>query len=216
MIYTSANKFGIFGSTFFWVKWVCCCVFFQDKLGSTFLCVDYFILLYFISFQEQFGFNFLWCVILCISRPIFHIQIRTQRISILSQIDHHGNEYHHLGTMTIHLSYSLDEVPPKFNFYFFAMSQFDWPITQKYWKLWRLPNIEGSILKYRVPLPWDPDAWIALPFFWSWSWSAQSCDTLNFKHDTWQMLSSSLGMLNINRWNYVVDMGDFYQIWTLI
>jgi hypothetical protein len=39
----------------------------------------------------------------------------------------------------------------------------------KNWKLWRLPNIEGSILKYRVPLPWDPDAWIALPFFWSWS-----------------------------------------------
>ncbi len=55
----------------FWVKWVCCCVIFQDNLGSTFLCVDYFILLYFISFQEQFRSNFLWCVILCISRAIF-------------------------------------------------------------------------------------------------------------------------------------------------
>ncbi len=33
---------------------------------------------------------------------------------------------------SIHLSYSLDEVPPKCNFIFifFAMSQFDWPITQ--------------------------------------------------------------------------------------
>lgn len=56
----------------FWVKWVCCCVFFQDNLGSTFLCgLFHFTLLYFISFQEQFGFNFLCCVILCISRAIF-------------------------------------------------------------------------------------------------------------------------------------------------
>jgi hypothetical protein len=36
-----------------------------------------------------------------------------------------GNSHH-----IHHLSYSLDEVPPKFNF-FFAMSQFDWPIMQK-------------------------------------------------------------------------------------
>jgi hypothetical protein len=34
-------------------------------------------------------------------------------------------------TQVIHLSYSLVEVPPKFNFSFFAMSQFDWPIAQK-------------------------------------------------------------------------------------
>jgi hypothetical protein len=33
------------------------------------------------------------------------------------------------GYLFIHLSYSLDEVPPKFNF-FFAMSQFDCPITE--------------------------------------------------------------------------------------
>jgi len=32
------------------------------------------------------------------------------------------------------------------------MSQFDWPITQKNMKLWRL--IEDSILKYRVPPLW--------------------------------------------------------------
>jgi hypothetical protein len=31
------------------------------------------------------------------------------------------------------------------------MSQFDWPITQKKKKLWRLPKLEGSIFKYRVP-----------------------------------------------------------------
>ncbi len=30
-----------------------------------------------------------------------------------------------------YLSYSLDEVPPQFKFFFVAMSQFDWPITQK-------------------------------------------------------------------------------------
>jgi hypothetical protein len=28
--------------------------------------------------------------------------------------------------------------------FFFAMSQFDWPITKKKLKLWRLPKIEGS------------------------------------------------------------------------
>jgi hypothetical protein len=167
---------------------------FKSNLGSTFLDV------WFCVFLEQFS----------------STQTHTQRILILSQIDRHGNEYHHLGTMIIRLSYSLDEVHPKFNFIFVAMSQFNWPITQKNWKLWRLPNKEGSILKYRVPHPWDPDAWIALHFFWSWSWSAQSCDTLKFKHDTWQMLSSSSGMLGINRWNYVFDMGDFYQIWTII
>jgi hypothetical protein len=31
------------------------------------------------------------------------------------------------------------------------MSQFDWPITRKKMKLWRLPKIEGSILKCRIP-----------------------------------------------------------------
>jgi len=37
------------------------------------------------------------------------------------------------------------------------MSQFDWLITQKNKnKLWRLPKIECSILKYRVPPLW-PD-----------------------------------------------------------
>jgi hypothetical protein len=35
-----------------------------------------------------------------------------------------------------------------------AMSHFDWPITQKKMKLWRLPKIEVSILKYRVPPLW--------------------------------------------------------------
>jgi hypothetical protein len=34
------------------------------------------------------------------------------------------------------------------------MSQLDWPITYKKKKLWRLPKIEGSILKYRVPPLW--------------------------------------------------------------
>jgi hypothetical protein len=32
-----------------------------------------------------------------------------------------------------------------------AMNQFDWAITQKNLKLLRLPKIEGSIIKYRVP-----------------------------------------------------------------
>ncbi len=31
------------------------------------------------------------------------------------------------------------------------MNQFDWAITQKNLKLLRLPKIEGSIIKYRVP-----------------------------------------------------------------
>jgi hypothetical protein len=34
------------------------------------------------------------------------------------------------------------------------MSQFDWPITQKNNNLWRLPKIEGSNLKYRIPPLW--------------------------------------------------------------
>jgi hypothetical protein len=34
------------------------------------------------------------------------------------------------------------------------MNQFDWHITQKKMKLWRLPKIEGPILKYRVPPIW--------------------------------------------------------------
>jgi hypothetical protein len=47
-----------------------------------------------------------------------------------------------------HLSYSLDEVPPKFNFYLFlAMSQHDWPIMPKRKKLWRSPKIDGSTSK---------------------------------------------------------------------
>jgi hypothetical protein len=53
-------------------------------------------------------------------------------------------------------SYSLDEVPPQVQFFLFisAMSQFDWPITQKKKKLWRLLKTEGSILKHRVPFLW--------------------------------------------------------------
>jgi hypothetical protein len=39
----------------------------------------------------------------------------------------------------------LDEVPPEFKFFFFATSQFDWPIAQKKMKLWRL-NEEDKIL----------------------------------------------------------------------
>jgi hypothetical protein len=70
--------------------------------------------------------------------------------------------------MIIHLSYSLDEVPPKFNFYFFATSQFDWPITQK-----KLETMEAHQHRrfyfevQSVPPSWDPDAWVALHFFWS-------------------------------------------------
>jgi hypothetical protein len=30
------------------------------------------------------------------------------------------------------------------------MSQFDWPITPKKLKLWKLPKREGSILKHRI------------------------------------------------------------------
>ncbi len=58
------------------------------------------------------------------------------------------------GYLFIHISYLLDEMPPKY-FYFFSpsMSQFDWTITQKM-KLWKLPKIEPSILKYRVPPLW--------------------------------------------------------------
>jgi hypothetical protein len=37
------------------------------------------------------------------------------------------------------LSYSLDKVPPKFNF-FLAMSQFDWPITQNREKIMEAPQ----------------------------------------------------------------------------
>jgi hypothetical protein len=43
---------------------------------------------------------------------------------------------------------------PSLFFFFFATSQFDWPITEKKLKLWRLPKIEDSILKCRVPPPW--------------------------------------------------------------
>jgi hypothetical protein len=35
-----------------------------------------------------------------------------------------------------------------------ATNQFDWPITPKKMKLWRLPKTEGSILKCRVPPLW--------------------------------------------------------------
>jgi len=35
-------------------------------------------------------------------------------------------------------------------FFFFAMSQFDWPITPKKLKLWKLPKRKGSILKLRI------------------------------------------------------------------
>jgi len=50
----------------------------------------------------------------------------------------------------------LPKVPSKFYFilfisfiifYFFAMSQFDWPITQKKKRLWRLLKMKGFILK---------------------------------------------------------------------
>ncbi len=37
--------------------------------------------------------------------------------------------------------------------FYFGDEPFDWPITEKT-KLWRLPEIEGSILKYRVPSLW--------------------------------------------------------------
>ncbi len=50
-------------------------------------------------------------------------------------------------TLAIHLSNSLDEVRPRFNF-FVAMSQFDWPITQKNW------NYGASRKKFRVPAIW--------------------------------------------------------------
>jgi hypothetical protein len=45
-------------------------------------------------------------------------------------------------------------VPLKFYFILFAMSQFNWPITQKKERLWRLPKIEGSLLKYSVSPFW--------------------------------------------------------------
>jgi len=35
-------------------------------------------------------------------------------------------------------------------FFCFAMSQFDWSITPKKLKLWKLPKREGSILKRRI------------------------------------------------------------------
>jgi hypothetical protein len=54
-------------------------------------------------------------------------------------------------TIALYLSYSLDEVPPKF-YFILGNEPFDWHITEKM-KLWRLPKIEGSILKYRVPPP---------------------------------------------------------------
>jgi len=34
------------------------------------------------------------------------------------------------------------------------MNQFDSPINQKKMRLWELPKIKGSILKYRVPHVW--------------------------------------------------------------
>jgi hypothetical protein len=34
------------------------------------------------------------------------------------------------------------------------MMQFDWPITKILKKLWKVPEIEGSILKYKVPSLW--------------------------------------------------------------
>jgi hypothetical protein len=34
------------------------------------------------------------------------------------------------------------------------MSQFDWPVTQKKKKIWRLPKIEGSNLKHRNAPLW--------------------------------------------------------------
>ncbi len=44
-------------------------------------------------------------------------------------------------------------VPHKFNFFLVAMSQFDSPITEKKFKLWRLPKIEDSM-----------ERWSASPF----------------------------------------------------
>jgi hypothetical protein len=40
-----------------------------------------------------------------------------------------------------------------FNFFFLQQANLIGP-SHKKMKLWRLPNIEGSILKYRVPLLW--------------------------------------------------------------
>jgi hypothetical protein len=34
------------------------------------------------------------------------------------------------------------------------MNQFDWPINPKKKRLWELPKIKGSILKYRGPPLW--------------------------------------------------------------
>jgi hypothetical protein len=48
-----------------------------------------------------------------------------------------------------HLSYYLHDVHPKFNF-FWQRANLIGPSLRKI-KLWRLPKIEGSILKYRVP-----------------------------------------------------------------
>jgi hypothetical protein len=34
------------------------------------------------------------------------------------------------------------------------MNQFDWPINKKKMRLWELPKIKGSILKYRILPVW--------------------------------------------------------------
>ncbi len=56
-------------------------------------------------------------------------------------------------TLPIHLSNSLDEVPPRFNFC--CCNEPIWLAHHsKKLKLWSLPKKEGSILKYRVPPIW--------------------------------------------------------------
>ncbi len=55
---------------------------------------------------------------------------------------------YHKSTYSIYLG-----VPHNSNFFFFAMSQFDWPIAKKKLKLYRLPKILDSM-----------ERWSASPF----------------------------------------------------
>jgi hypothetical protein len=57
--------------------------------------------------------------------------------------------------LNIHLSYSLHELPCKFFFSLFAMSQFYWPITPKKIEIMVAPPVKGSILSAEF-LPFGP------------------------------------------------------------
>ncbi len=111
----------------FWVKWVCCCVFFQDNWGSTFLCVGYFISLHFIlfHFKSNLGSTFFGVWLCAFLEQFSSTQIHTQRISILSQIDHHGNEYHPFGDNYYSPVLFIRCGASQVLFSFFAMSQFE-------------------------------------------------------------------------------------------